>query len=199
MYLANYLCIPWQNIFWYCSCIVSLLCIFPFSLQPPIQNYPSVSETFPTARSIIETLNVDVTDEMCSYYKITWLKIHKIMQYFFSLSVFFFFLEYSYICFNLQFQHSFVPRKNQMYGLKFPKRWICVNCVDQNSFNFSRGFWSFRGGCRTAATSKMEHFLIIVNGQKPSTVITKCSILDVAAVLDPPLSKTCSNNKIWKK
>ena len=36
-----------------------------------------------------------------------------------------------------------------------------------------------RGGSRTAATSKMEHFVIIV--------ITKRSILDVAAVLDPPL------------
>ena len=29
--------------------------------------------------------------------------------------------------------------------------------------------------------------MIIVNGWKPLTVITKCSILDVAAVLDPPL------------
>ena len=89
MYLANYLYIPWQYIFWYCNCIASLLCVFPFSLQPPIQNYPSVSETFPTARSIIETLNVDVTDEMCSYYKINWLKIHKIMQYFFPCPFFF--------------------------------------------------------------------------------------------------------------
>ena len=35
-----------------------------------------------------------------------------------------------------------------------------------------------RGGCRTAATPKMELFVIIV---------TKCSIFDVAAVLDPPL------------
>ena len=38
-----------------------------------------------------------------------------------------------------------------------------------------------------AVTSKKEHFVIIVNGWKPSTVITKCSFLDVAAVLDPPL------------
>ena len=44
-----------------------------------------------------------------------------------------------------------------------------------------------RGVCRTAATSKMEHFVIIVNGWKPLTIITKSSILDVAAVLDPPL------------
>ena len=44
-----------------------------------------------------------------------------------------------------------------------------------------------RGRSRTAATSKMEHFVIIVNGWKPLTIITKSSILDVAAVLDPPL------------
>ena len=45
-----------------------------------------------------------------------------------------------------------------------------------------------RGGSRTAATSKMERFVIIVNGFQPLTIITKRSILDVAAVLDPPLS-----------
>ena len=39
----------------------------------------------------------------------------------------------------------------------------------------------------TAATSKMEHFVIIVKGWKPLTIITKRSILDVVAVLDPPL------------
>ena len=44
-----------------------------------------------------------------------------------------------------------------------------------------------RGGSRTAATSKMECFVIIVNGFQPLTIITKHSILDVAAVLDPPL------------
>ena len=33
----------------------------------------------------------------------------------------------------------------------------------------------------------MEHFVVIVNGWKPLTIITKSSILDVAAVLDPPL------------
>ena len=44
-----------------------------------------------------------------------------------------------------------------------------------------------RGGSRAAATSKMERFLIIVNGWKPLTIITKRSILDVEAALDPPL------------
>ena len=38
--------------------------------------------------------------------------------------------------------------------------------------------------------SKMEHFVIIVNGWKPLTIITKSSILDAAAVLDPPMQKT---------
>ena len=43
-----------------------------------------------------------------------------------------------------------------------------------------------RGGSRTAA-SKMELFVIIVDGFQPLTIITKSSILDVAAILDPPL------------
>ena len=47
---------------------------------------------------------------------------------------------------------------------------------------------STRGGSRAAATSKMERFVIIVNGFQALTIITKHSILDVAAALDPPLS-----------
>ena len=46
---------------------------------------------------------------------------------------------------------------------------------------------TFREGSRTATTSKMERFVIIVNGWKPLTTVTKHSILDVATVLDPPL------------
>ena len=56
--------------------------------------------------------------------------------------------------------------------------------------NISYTLWSThirRGGSRTAAISKMEHFVIIVNGWKLLTIITKSSILDVAAVVDPPL------------
>ena len=37
------------------------------------------------------------------------------------------------------------------------------------------------------ATSKMERFVIIVNGFQALIITTKRSILDVAAVLDPPL------------
>ena len=45
-----------------------------------------------------------------------------------------------------------------------------------------------RSGSRTAATSKMERFVTVVNSFQPLTTITKRSILDVAAVLDPPLT-----------
>ena len=55
----------------------------------------------------------------------------------------------------------------------------------------------FGGGSRAAATSKMEPFVIIVNGFQPLTIITngfqlltivtKRSILAAAAALDPPL------------
>ena len=65
----------------------------------------------------------------------------------------------------------------------------------KNSINidvtFAKMYLVIRGGSRTATTSKMEHFVIIVNGWKPLTIITKCSILDVAAVLDPPLVIRC--------
>ena len=50
----------------------------------------------------------------------------------------------------------------------------------------------FRSGSRTAATSKTECFVIIVNGFQPLTIITKHSILDVAAALDPPMDLAMS-------
>ena len=40
-----------------------------------------------------------------------------------------------------------------------------------------------RGGSTIAATSKMEHLVIIVNGWKPLTIITNSFILDIATVL----------------
>ena len=58
-----------------------------------------------------------------------------------------------------------------------------------------------RGGSTTAATSKVELFVIIVNGWKPLTIITKSSTLDVAAVIDPTLmimsKKKKKKKKIW--
>ena len=62
-----------------------------------------------------------------------------------------------------------------------------------------------RGGSRTTATSKEELFVIIINGWKPLTIITKRSILDVTTVLDPPLislihlNSLSIRNKIWKQ
>ena len=46
---------------------------------------------------------------------------------------------------------------------------------------------SIRGGSRTAAASKVELFVVIVNGWKSLTIIAMSSTLDVTAVLDPPL------------
>ena len=67
----------------------------------------------------------------------------------------------------------------------------------------SINYYISRCGSRTAATSKIERFVIIVNGFQPFNIITKHSILDVSGVLDPPLisfyyfiavpiGKTCS-------
>ena len=55
------------------------------------------------------------------------------------------------------------------------------------TFKNFKFFYLPRGGSRTAAISKMEHFVIIVNGWKPLTIITKRSILDAAVALDPPM------------
>ena len=44
-----------------------------------------------------------------------------------------------------------------------------------------------RGGSKDVATSKVERFVIIVNGFQPLTIISKRSILNVGAVLDLPL------------
>ena len=63
-----------------------------------------------------------------------------------------------------------------------------VTCFQHNQ-EFSSSSTIVRGGYRAAATSKMECFMIIVNTKLllHKTIITKHSILDVAAVLDPPL------------
>ena len=63
---------------------------------------------------------------------------------------------------------------------------VVVNTANVTTDNTRRTSFSVfsnisRGGSRIAATSKIELFVMIVK------VITKCSILDVAAVLDPPL------------
>ena len=68
----------------------------------------------------------------------------------------------------------FVP-----YMRYFASSKVSRSLVDQNSV---------RGGSATAATSKTERYVIIVREFLPLTIITKRLILDVAAVLDPPLS-----------
>ena len=60
--------------------------------------------------------------------------------------------------------------------------WLFDNC---HHFLISAG--TETGRSRTAVTSKMERFVIIVNGFQPLNIITKHSILDVAAVLDSPV------------
>ena len=55
------------------------------------------------------------------------------------------------------------------------------------SIFFAKFLEIIRGGSRAAATSRMEHFVIIVKGFQQLTIITKRSIVDVAAVLDPSL------------
>ena len=49
---------------------------------------------------------------------------------------------------------------------------------------------AIRGGSRTAATSLMRLFLVIVNGLQPLTIVAKSSFSDVAADLDLSLSIT---------
>ena len=55
-----------------------------------------------------------------------------------------------------------------------------------------------KGRSRAAAISKMECFVIIVNGFHLLTIITKCSILYVAAALDLPLLMSSNFLKIGK-
>ena len=51
-----------------------------------------------------------------------------------------------------------------------------------------------------AATSKMEHFVIIINDWKLLSIITKRSILDAAAALDPSLvTKSDMGRGCYKK
>ena len=58
-----------------------------------------------------------------------------------------------------------------------------LSCLSYSWTKSSRSM-ALRCGSRTAATSKMELFVIIVNAL---TIITNCSILDVAAFIGPPL------------
>ena len=76
---------------------------------------------------------------------------------------------------------------------KIESIWFCLQISFQSRAfieSFKKLFHktTSRGGSRAAARSKMECFVIIANGFQPLTIITKRSILDVAAALDPLLT-----------
>ena len=68
----------------------------------------------------------------------------------------------------------------------FPKAPFHFILIERYFHNFFQD--KVNTNTRTAATSKMERFVMIVNSWKPLTIITKRSILDVATILDPTLS-----------
>ena len=75
-------------------------------------------------------------------------------------------------------------------GISYLCCWTASATDLRKLFFTLRYLWHYtpsRGGSRTAAASKVELFVIIVNGWKPLTIITKSSTLDIAAVLDPSL------------
>ena len=78
------------------------------------------------------------------------------------------------------------PRKRSCMRFVKNQGWwdTVVNNYSNERFKYT---FHIRGGSRTGVTSKMKHFMIIVNGWKSLTIITKCSILYVAPVLDPLL------------
>ena len=69
-----------------------------------------------------------------------------------------------------------------------PKPKVWWHHINWFNVSYLLHFFMSRGRFRTAATSKMECFVIMVNGWKPLTIITKHTILDVAAALDSPLT-----------
>ena len=91
---------------------------------------------------------------------------------------------------NLLQGDTLLRRRKAMQEKRHPNVRYSVTIIYKlnNLKRHIRRYWKIsRGGPWTAATSKMKHFVIIVNGWRPVTIITKSSILDVAAVLDPPL------------
>ena len=104
-----------------------------------------------------------------NYFLILHLNIRSIKKNFEKIKLFLKFIDltFSVICFS--------------------ETWLYALSITRDSLHELPNYTS-RGGSRAAATSKMERFVIIVNGFQPLTIITKRSILDVAAALDPPLT-----------
>ena len=80
-----------------------------------------------------------------------------------------------------------------LYSNLLPR--MTKNDYDKILDNLHEPYVTCRGGSRNAATSKMERFMIIVNGLQRLTIIAKRSIMDVAAVLDLPLIWSSVNVK----
>ena len=81
--------------------------------------------------------------------------------------------------------HANFTQLDQMSKLQCVDQFIVLNVyfyIEKKKKKLRKYVFSI-GGSRTAATSKMERFVII----KSQRFVTKRSILDVAAVLDPPL------------
>ena len=98
-----------------------------------------------------------------------------------------------------------IPKFKISFWKVFQNTWLKISCISVSKFHIiklpksiigdnERNIWAFnvsfqqtlslsRGGSRATATSKMEHFVIIVNSSQPLTITTKRSILDIAAVL----------------
>ena len=94
--------------------------------------------------------------------------------------------------FCLSFMHIFVIfntskrsffKKEHLYSFK---EYFKVLSFQKKIEHIKYGFFLQQ----TAATSRMKHYVIIVNNWKLLTIITKCSIKNVAAVLNPPLLVT---------
>ena len=82
---------------------------------------------------------------------------------------------------NTKRQHEKKNDKTTDYGLTAEEEELFDGIDEDELIEFAG---EFSGRSRTAATPKMEQFVIIVKGWKLLTIITKRSILDVAAVLD---------------
>ena len=107
-------------------------------------------------------------------------------------------------CRKTQFSHSFSDSSETVRKLclstniPHQKIWwnygiFCSASLSENNPQIREShenIYPIRDGSRTVAVSKVERFVIKVNDLQPLTIITRHSILDVAAVLDPPLPIT---------
>ena len=101
----------------------------------------------------------------------------------------------TFLCLKPRLYHKLVNTINR--SVRFSESPVCFilplfyKCWSERKLLTQYLKWcNSRGGSRAAATSKMERFVIIVNGFQPLTIIIKRSILDVAAALHPPLNSS---------